>query len=482
MRYSRRDFLKTAAGGAFLLSGGSLLAEMAKTKKRPNILFAIADDWGWPHSPQYGDDALRTPTFDGIAEKGILFNHAYVSAPSCTPSRNAILTGKYHWQLGGGANLWSVFPEGHETYPNVLEENGYFVGSYRKAFGPGKDRPRPVAGRRYKSPEQFFDARPKDKPFCLWFGTSDPHRPYETGSGIKNGIDPEKIKLPPYLPDSETVRSDIADYYYEVQRFDREVGECLRLIEQRGELDNTIVVMTGDHGWPFPRGKSNLYDLGVRVPLAMQWPARVAGARVVDDFVSFTDFAPTFTQAAGLEPLGAMRGQSFMNVLLAGTSGRVDAGRDHVFTGKERHTPAQRDYMGGTPMRAIRTDDFLYIHNFKPARWPVGHPDGSIQGMVLADCDDGPTKKFIIDHREDPLIRKSYELCFGKRPEDELYDLKKDPHQVHNVAYEIAYQPVVSKLKARLFAFLEKTNDPRVVSREEPFDHYPYLGYMENPQ
>ena len=163
--------------------------------QRPNILFAIADDWGWPHSHLYGDRVVKTPTLERIASNGILFNNAYVAAPSCTPSRNAILTGQYHWRLGAGANLYSVFPEGHVTYPNLLEDSGYFVGRYRKASGPGQDRPKPVAGQKYESVQAFFAARPKDKPFCFWFGASDPHRGYKKNSGIESGMKIEDVQV-----------------------------------------------------------------------------------------------------------------------------------------------------------------------------------------------------------------------------------------------------------------------------------------------
>jgi N-sulfoglucosamine sulfohydrolase len=253
--------------------------------KLPNIFFAIADDWGWPHAQLYGDQVVQTPTFESIVRKGILFQNAFVSAPSCTPSRNAILTGQYHWRLGTGANLYGSLPAEHKTYANLLEDKGYFVGTYRKAFGPGKDRERKAAGKPYKSFKEFLDQRPTDKPFCFWSGSSDPHRGYKWESGTKSGMKLEDVTVPPCFPDNKKVRTDICDYYFEVQRFDREVGEQLKLLAEAGELDNTLIVMTGDHGWPFPRGKSNLYDLGTHVPLAIQWGTKIKKGRVVDDFV-----------------------------------------------------------------------------------------------------------------------------------------------------------------------------------------------------
>jgi arylsulfatase A-like enzyme len=445
----------------------------------PNILFAIADDWGWPHSPLYGDKVVKTPTLEKIAGNGILFTNAYVSAPSCTPSRNAILTGQYHWRLGPGASLYSQFPENHTTFPNLLEDNGYFVGSYRKAFGPGKDRPRPVAGKKYQSVEAFFRARPPDRPFCFWFGASDPHRKYVVNSGVESGMKPEDVQVPPCLPDAPEVRKDICDYYWEVQRFDREVGELLDLLEETGDLDNTIVVMTGDHGWPFPRGKGNLYDLGTRVPLAIQWPNKIKKGRVVDDFISFTDFAPTFLEAAGLPLVPAMTGRSMMHVFASDKDGLVDPGRDHVLTGKERHTPAQPDNMGGTPMRAIRNQDFLYIHNFEPDRWPAGGPT-SQWGPAYADIDNGPTKSYILAHKDEPGMQRFFDLCCGKRPRDELYDIRTDPYQLNNVADNPAYAAMLTRLKEQLFEELAASNDPRVLGEEEQFDAYPYLGNMRN--
>ncbi|MDP6208936.1 MAG: sulfatase, partial [Roseibacillus sp.] len=277
--------------------------------ERPNIVFAIADDWGWPHASIYqNDDVCQTPTFDAIARNGILFHHAYISSPSCTPSRNAILTGQYHWRLGGGGNLWSVLDTKHQTYPHLLEDRGYFTGSWRKSWGPGNasNWQRYPSGKRFKNPDAFLAAwkeQNEGKPFCFWFGANDPHRGYKLHSGRESGMDLSKIKLFKHYPDSPEIRGDVADYYFEVQRFDRELGQFLAKLKALRALENTIVVVTGDHGMPFPRCKSNLYDSGARVPLAIQWPKVIKKGRVVDDFVSTTDLAPTFLEAAGLEPL-----------------------------------------------------------------------------------------------------------------------------------------------------------------------------------
>ena len=449
---------------------------------QPNIVFAIADDWGWPHAGAYGDEAVQTPTFDRLANEGVLFENAFISSPSCTPSRGAILTGQQFWRLEAGGNLWSIWPSKFAEYPKMLAGEGYFVGSYRKGWGPGQHPDSAVnpAGKSYEGVDEFLSARPDDMPFCFWFGTSDPHRPYTAGSGAESGIDLSKVHLFEHYPDTEEIRSDVADYYWEVERFDREVGELLTRLEQMGELDNTIVVMTGDHGMPFPRAKANLYDSGTRVPLAIRWKASVPGGRQVTDFVSTTDIAPTLLDAAGLSAPAEMTGRSLLSTLTSGESGRVDPRRDHVVFGRERHVRAQEaPNSGGYPARGIRTDDYLYIRNFYPERWPAGTPNRElafVPNSWLADCDNGPTKTYLWTHREDPAVKEYYELAFGKRPAEELYDLRNDPGQVKNVAADVAFHRIRLGLVVRLFQDLNALADPRVQGRGDIFDVHPYLG------
>jgi arylsulfatase A-like enzyme len=446
--------------------------------ERPNIFFAIADDWGWPHSSSYGDAVVKTPTFDSIAANGVLFTNAYISSPSCTPSRNAILTGQYHWRLQSGGNLWSNYPEGFPSYVQALKDAGYFVGSYRKAFGPGSDGGKEVAGKKFESLDAFLKERPKDQPFCFWFGASDPHRSYIWESGLRSGMKLEDVEVPPFYPDSEIIRKDILDYYWEVQRFDRQVGEALALLETQGLSDNTIVVMTGDHGFPFPRGKSNLYDYGARVPLAIKWHTQVPQNRVVTDFVSTTDLAPTFLEATGVDIIPGTTGRSLLPILRSEKEGRVSSDREYVLTGKERHTLAQLDHPGGTPMRAIRTDNFLYIHNFEPEWWPAGHPEGSYHGKAYMDIDASPTKDYLIDHKDYPDMEIYWQLSMGLRPADELYDLRLDPDQLHNVADRNEYAGTLKRLKEKLFQELKRYDDPRIIGGAEAFDKYEYLGRL----
>ena len=483
---TRRDFLQVTGLSVSALSLSSCAIGTKKpAAQRPNILFALADDWGWPHAGAYGDKVVKTPTFDRLAKEGVLFEHAFVSSPSCTPCRNSLLTGQQFYRLGRGANLHSTLDIKHPNFMFMMREDGYDIGHWRKAWGPGKYN----LGGYNEHPcgsestfEKFMLKRDKDKPFCFWFGTSDPHRSYKKGSGAKSGIDVDKVHVPAFYPDDKEIRSDIADYYFEVQRWDNDVSNAIKIIEQTGQLDNTIIVMTGDHGMPFPRCKGNLYDWGTRVPLAIRWGDKVKPNRTVTDFTSFTDLAPTFVEAAGITVPKEMTGNSLIGILESNGNGRVDKTRSFMVFGRERHTPAQKmPSMDGYPSRAIRDDKWLLILNLEPDRWPAGVPQGSSHPMgSYADCDNSPTKKVIINCKNDAKLSRFYDLNFAKRPAVELYDCQKDPDQITNLAGIGKYAATVEKLREQLIAYLQKTADPRFTDEPVKFDEYPYnSSYMK---
>jgi arylsulfatase A-like enzyme len=295
------------------------------------------------------------------------------------------------------------------------------------------------------------------------------------------GIEPSTVEVPPMLPDVPAVRRDIANYYAEVQRFDREVGRLLETLAEHGELENTIVVMSGDHGWPFPRGKANLYDAGTRVPLAIRWPEQIEAGRTISEFVNLTDLAPTFLEAAGVSVPDAMTGQSLMDVLAPAEHDRIEDGRDYVVMGRERHTPAQEaPNDGGYPARALRTDDYLYIRNYFPNRWPAGTPhyqQATTDQGWLGDTDNGPAKFFLWTHRVGTARQQElYELSFGKRPAVELYDLQTDPYQLHNVATDPDYADARQRLAERLTTLLRHRDDPRTTGENLALDRPPYVG------
>jgi arylsulfatase A-like enzyme len=438
----------------------------------------MADDWGWPYATPYGDKVVKTPAFDRLAKEGILFERAFVSSPSCTPSRNAILTGQEFYRLEKGANLWNTLDVSYPNFMFLMRDAGYDIGHWRKAWGPGfperggyEEHP---CGPESTFPE-FLNKRDSENPFCFWFGTSDPHRGYRKGSGRESGIPLEDIQLPGFFPDNETVRSDIADYYYEVQRWDNDVSKALALLEEKGLLENTIVVMTGDHGMPFPRCKANLYDWGTRVPLVIRWGANMPATSKTNALVSLTDLAPTFLEAAGAETPSEMTGKSLIPLLAPKRTNNYQE-RDTLVFGRERHTPSQKaPSNAGYPGRAIRTDQWLLIHNLTPDRWPAGVPTGATHHSGrFSDSDAGPTKEVIIDMHDDPENHKYFELCFGKRPEFELYNCEDDRDQIHNLASESEYAEKVRELRTTLEQHLSRTGDPRFTEQPVKFEEYRY--------
>ena len=459
------------------------LIEAAET--RPNILLCIADDASAAHFGANGDRVCRTPTFDRVAREGVNFRNAFCSAPSCTPSRGALLTGQDFWRLEEGGNLWSRWPNKFPVYPDLLARAGYHVGLKGKGWGPGDfkagGRNANPAGAAYGDFATFLKSVPPGKPFCFWFGSQDPHRPYERGTGLQSGHRLEEVGVPPFLPDTPEVRSDILDYYYEIERFDRETGEMLQLLEQSGQLDNTIVVMTSDNGFPFPRAKANCYDAGTKMPLAIRWPARVRTRHTVDDFINLTDLAPTFLEAAGLSPSPEMTGRSLMPLLFAKNSGHIDPARDHVIVGRERHANVRAENVG-YPIRALRTSRYLYLRNFHPERWPAGDPP------LYGDVDEhlsingSPSKQAVVENNGSAQAKRLFELAFGKRPTEELYDLRDDPWQMNNVAKNPAYDTERNRLRAQLNAYLLQTRDPRASGSGDVFDHYFYVTTQPTPK
>jgi arylsulfatase A-like enzyme len=430
----------------------------------------MADDWSWPHAGILGDPVVKTPHFDRIAREGVLCENAFVSTPSCTPSRLSILTGQHHWRLKEGDSLGGSLREEYDVYTELLQQSGYRIGRFGKGVWPSKHtfRKRDSFGPRFRSFDHFLKERKTGEPFCFWYGGRDPHRPYDFQVGAKSGIDLAKVEVPACLPDNETVRSDVADYFWGVQRFDREVGEIVARLEAMGELDNTIVVVSGDNGMPFPRCKATLYDQGTRVPLAVRWGARIEGRRKVDDFVTLCDFAPTFLEAAGLKPSGQMTGRSLMPVLLSKEAGQVDPARTFVLTGVERHVYPY-------PKRALRTKDFLYIRNFNPSQWTTGEVEGSNPeydfgktpwptgpGAFSFAIDPSPSKQFLRLNRNDPDVKRFADYSFARRPDEELYDLRNDPEQLKNVANVPEYAAAREQLRRQLDAELVKSDDPRV--------------------
>ena len=493
----RREFLQ-ALTTATLSLGVPGCATKKSAKIRPNLLICIADDASYPHMGAYGCRWVRTPGFDRVADEGILFTNAYTPNCKCAPSRACILTGRNSWQLEEAANHWCFFPAKFKTYPEVLTEHEYFVGYTAKGWAPGvageiDGRQRQLTGRPFNKktttpPAQyisnnnysenfrdFIEAKPGETPFCFWYGGFEPHRRYEYSAGVNKGgkksSDIDRVFS--FWPDNETVRTDMLDYAYEIEYFDTHLQKILDILEEKGLLDNTLIIVTADNGMPFPRIKGQEYEYSNHLPFAVMWREGIKNpGRVVDDFVNFIDIAPTFLEVAGIEEsesgMQPVQGASLTAIFRSGKSGITEPERDHVLIGKERHDVG-RPKEQGYPIRGIVKRGFLYVRNFEPSRWPAGNPETG-----YLNCDGSPTKTVILQSRGKGETSRLWQLSFGKRPQEELYDIKQDPDCVENLAGVAEYVDLEKQLKEQLFAELREQGDPRMFGKGHLFDEYLY--------
>lgn len=466
--------------------------------ERPNILVAVADDASYPYMSAYGCRWVTTPAFDRVAREGLLFTRAYTPNAKCAPSRACILTGRNSWQLEAACNHVPYFPAKFPTYAEVLSQHGYCVGMTAKGWAPGvavddQGHERQMAGRPFNQRTltpptsgissndyaanfaDFLATVPADQPWCFWYGSLEPHRGYAygTGAALRHKSTADIDGVPACWPDTDVVRNDLLDYALELEHFDAHLGKMLQLLEQRGELDNTLVVVTADNGMPFPRAKGQVYERSNHLPLAIMWKRGIQSrGRTIDDYTSFVDLAPTFIQFAGLEwdqtGMAPTAGRSLTDVFEADHGGQVTAARDHVLLGKERHDVG-RPHDWGYPIRGIVKNDMLYLHNFETSRWPAGDPETG-----YLNCDGSPTKTLILDLHRAGANELFWTLAFGKRTADELYDVRHDPDCLTNLAEDEQYAAQRDALRTQLFRELSEQADPRVLGQGHVFDEYPY--------
>ncbi|HXI00711.1 MAG TPA: sulfatase [Sphingobacteriaceae bacterium] len=470
----------------------------AVAQKRPNILFCIADDASYKYLSTYGTSWVRTPTIDRIAKEGLLFMNAYTPNAKCSPSRASILTGRNSWQLEEAGNHSPVFPIKFTTYVESLYKNGYKVGYTGKGWAPGiakdanggnrlltgspfnelkRDAPtKGISGIDYAANFQaFLNKKSKDEPFCFWYGGIEPHREYEYGTGVSIGK--KKIsditEVPPFWPDNEKVRNDMLDYAYEVEYFDHQLSKILEVLEKSGELENTLIVVTSDNGMPFPRVKGHVFEHDNHMPLIVMWKngIKVPGRRITD-FVSFIDFAPTFLEVAGVKSnltgMQPITGESLVKIFKSDKNGTVENTRDHVLLGKER-TDLGRPKDAGYPVRGIVKGNFIYSVNYEPGRWPAGNPETG-----YLDTDGSPTKTIILEEKRNGINARHWDMAFGLKGSEELYQLNEDPYSMSNLAENKSYQKIKNELKAQMEKELKEQQDPRMFGKGNLFDEYPY--------
>jgi len=517
------------------------LTAASKPDARPNILFAISDDQSFSHTGFAGCNFVNTPAFDRIATEGIYFTNCIAGSPGCAPSRSAIVTGRHHWQNEQSGQHASSWMKKYVPFIDLLESNGYVTGrtgkgvspfqyardendslwratdaggiahsniTYKKGTAQDERLAKGIGPVNYAANFKYFMENIRgDKPFFFWYGCKEPHRQYEQDSWKRFDKRTEDVKVPGFFPDHEIIRGDMLDYTVEIDWFDIHLQRMLTYLEDIGELENTIVIVTSDNGMPFPRAKANGYDYGIHVPLAIRFPKNFPGGRIVEDPLSFIDFAPTILELTQTNPAGMLpiSGKSILNILESEKQGIVDKSKKYVFSGRERHS-SSRYLNWGYPQRVIRSKDFLLIWNLKYERWPAGAPQAllsdftdtllplygldengkHVKDWAFTNAGPRPTKAFLVENWKDPHIKPFFDMAFAKRPEYELYNLSDDPDCIDNLSGNIDYANIEAEMKDTLMQELIRSKDARLVGPDKDiFDsylRYSPMRYFPNPK
>lgn len=443
----RREFLGTSAA---VTTSGSALAQ-ANGNQPVNILFLISDDHTAADLGAYGNTTVTSPHLDRLAREGMRFDKCFVTSPQCSPNRSAIFTGATA-HTTGTSRLHVPLPDWEPSIVDYLKSKNYYTGVYRKHHhGPGFQKRLDFYGNAQTPWRNFFDSIPQGKPFFLQAGFTDPHRPYKPGA-FSPPHDPSKVKVPDFLPDWPEVRQDLAHYYDFIARMDNEVGQIMDILKGKGLAENTLVLMTGDNGMPFPRAKGTLYEAGIHVPLIAWMPGKIAGGSVKQELISHIDFAPTWMDLAGLKPTPKMQGRSFLPLLL----GQPYQKRSEIFSERNWHNSFD-------PMRCVRTETHKLIFNAAP-HFPYRPP---------SDLEDSPTWQTMLARRKAGNPVHLRHLFNPTRPILQLHDLQADPLELDNRIDAPSFKDMRLDLEARLTKWMNDTYDFLPPSGGAPGDSLP---------
>lgn len=448
---TRRDFLKVCNASAIAGALSNLFvksAHAADGQERPNILWIDTEDLS-PDIGCYGEPLVKTPNIDKLAGDGVRFTNAFVTAPVCSASRSAVVTGMYQTSIGihhHRSNRDNPLPDGIEIFTHYLRKAGYFTCNGQALTDGRKGK----LDYNFKMDfDEAFDGtdwsqRKPGQPFFAEMHFSETHRAFH--KDLNNPINPDDVELPPYYPDHPIARLDWALYLEDVQNLDIKVGKLLQRLEDEGLADNTIVFFWGDHGRPMVRGKQFLYEGGIHIPLIVRWPGKIKPGTINDNFVSTIDLAPTWLTLAGIEPPEHMQGQNLLD---------PDAPeRDCIFAARDRCDETD------DRIRCVRTKQYKYIRNFFPERpytyfnayKKQAYPVLTLMQMLYEKGDLPPEQARFME---------------PTRPTEELYDLQKDPHEVHNLADDAEYKQILSELRAKLDKWIVETGDQGEVPESE---------------
>jgi arylsulfatase A-like enzyme len=430
------------------------------TGERPNIILFIADDMNWNDCGAYGNPAINTPHIDNLAKEGMIFTNAFLTTSSCSPSRISIFTGKYPHNTDAEQLHWPL-PEGHTTFVELLKSNEYWTGlagkyhlgdAVRSHFDlimevgtagfqlgtDGKQQKEAGDGSGCESWIDLLNSVPGDQPFFLLLAAVDPHRPYDQGI-IDNPHDPENVRVPPYLPDVDEVRTDLALYYDEISRMDQYIGKVLAELGKKNIEDNTFILFISDNGRPFPRDKTTLYEGGIKTPWIVRWPEKIKAGSINANLVSSVDIAPTVLSMAGINQPSVFEGVDFTSMVLDPNASI----RDEIYA--EDHWHDFEDYT-----RAIRTKKFKYIRNFYP----------DLPNTPPADAFRSISFQAMLRMNNNQELNEAQSRCFEvPRSEEELYDIISDPNELINLAANSKYQNKLVQMRELLNEYRTITDD-----------------------
>jgi len=433
--------MRRAAAYAMLVAVFAACTWPAGAAERPSFLVVISDDQTWTDNGCYGHPIVRTPNIDRLAGQGVRFTRAFTATAMCTPSRSAMYTGLYPVRNGAYPNHSQVRP-GVRSLPAYLAELGYRVAlAGKKHIGPREQFPFEYMNRQRIG--RFLDDV-GDAPFCLVFATNDPHLPWASNTSY----DPGRFTVPPYLVDLPETRAAMADYYTDVANMDKEVGQALAALDEAGRADDTLVIYTSDQGAQFPFSKWTCYDAGLRVPLVVRWPGRIAAGTTCDAMVHFVDVLPTLVELAGGSSPEDLDGRSFADLL----RGKTSRHRDCVFG--IQTTLGIIDATDPYAIRSVRTDRYLYVRN-------LNHDRAFYNVLISQDKKYWPA--WVERAKTDPSAARLVHR-YQHRPAEELYDVEHDPYQLDNLADHPALQPVKADLARRLDAWMRQQGDEGVAT------------------
>lgn len=426
----------------FLIGIFSFLVYPAIAQQAPNVIVFIADDAGWRDFGAYGNDAIMTANIDQMARNGMKFNSAFLTTPQCSPTRTSLLSGQFAHTVRT-EDLHEPLAEEVRILPSYLQEAGYYTAILGKThigqpaleqfdvFHRGDGNPMP------EDISQVLESS-GDQPFFAWYAFSDPHRVYQENT-IPDPHDPAEVIVPPYLADTPETRKDLAMYYDEITRMDRNIGEVLEILEEAGEAENTLAIFITDNGKPFTRAKGSLYDEGIKSPLVAVWPGKIEAGSESDALVSLIHLAPTILDAAGVEKGEAMYGESMLPVLL----GQRDQQDTFVFAERNWHDCDEH-------MRSVRSDTFKLIFNAY-TEWPL---------CTAADLAGSASHQALLELKAKGKLNPEQMLVFqSPRPAIEFYNIQEDPYEFNNLAYDVEYRSLIREHFNALSDWMIATDD-----------------------